>query len=163
MRKPRESLELEASATRRGRSFPAAPGAQRSAVTRNRKNVILVAPQGGVSMALTIASREVDGVTVLDLSGRITLGEGSVQLRDAIRGLISKGQKKILLNMAEVNYIDSSGLGELVSAFTSAKNQQAEVKLLKLTKKVHDLLQLTKLYTVFDIKDDEAGAIASFN
>ena len=113
-------------------------------------------------MALTIASREVDGVVILDLSGRITLGEGSVQLRDAVRGLISKGQKSILLNMAEVNYIDSSGLGELVSAFTSAKNQQAEVKLLKLTKKVHDLLQLTKLYTVFDIKDDEAGAIASF-
>jgi anti-sigma B factor antagonist len=113
-------------------------------------------------MALTIASREVNGVTVLDLSGRITLGEGSVQLRDAIRGLISKGQKNILLNMADVNYIDSSGLGELVSAFTTAKNQQAEVKLLKLTKKVHDLLQLTKLYTVFDIKDDEAGAIASF-
>ena len=113
-------------------------------------------------MALTIASREVDGVTVLDLSGRITLGEGSVQLRDAIRGLISKGQKNILLNLAEVNYIDSSGLGELVSAFTTAKNQQADVKLLNLTKKVHDLLQLTKLYTVFDIKDDEAGAIASF-
>jgi anti-sigma B factor antagonist len=114
-------------------------------------------------MALTIASREVNGVTVLDLSGRITLGEGSVQLRDAIRGLISKGQKNILLNMADVNYIDSSGLGELVSAFTTAKNQQAEVKLLKLTKKVHDLLQLTKLYTVFDIKDDEAEAIASFS
>jgi anti-sigma B factor antagonist len=114
-------------------------------------------------MALTIASREVDGVTVLDLSGRITLGEGSVQLRDAIRGLISKGQKNILLNLADVNYIDSSGLGELVSAFTTAKNQQAEVKLLKLTKKVHDLLQLTKLYTVFDIKDDEAEAIASFS
>jgi anti-sigma B factor antagonist len=113
-------------------------------------------------MALTIASREVDGVTVLDLSGRITLGEGSVQLRDAIRGLISKGQKHILLNLAEVNYIDSSGLGELVSAFTTAKNQQADVKLLSLTKKVHDLLQLTKLYTVFDIKDDEASAIASF-
>jgi anti-sigma B factor antagonist len=114
-------------------------------------------------MALTIASREVNGVTVLDLSGRITLGEGSVQLRDAIRGLISKGQKSILLNLAEVNYIDSSGLGELVSAFTTAKNQQAEVKLLKLTKKVHDLLQLTKLYTVFDIQDDEAGAIDSFS
>ena len=113
-------------------------------------------------MALTIASRELDGVTVLDLSGRITLGEGSVQLRDAIRSLISKGSKNILLNMAEVNYIDSSGLGELVSAFTTAKNQQAEVKLLKLTKKVHDLLQLTKLYTVFDINDDEASAIASF-
>ena len=113
-------------------------------------------------MALTIASREVDGVTVLDLSGRITLGEGSVQLRDAVRDLIGKGSKNILLNLGDVNYIDSSGLGELVSAFTTAKNQQAEVKLLNLTKKVHDLLQLTKLYTVFDIKDDEASAIASF-
>ncbi len=113
-------------------------------------------------MALTIASREVDGVIVLDLSGRITLGEGSVQLRDDIRDLIGQGKKNILLNMGEVNYIDSSGLGELVSAYTTAKNQQAEVKLLKLTRKVHDLLQLTKLYTVFDIKDDEASAIASF-
>ena len=113
-------------------------------------------------MALTITSREVDGVTVLDLSGRITLGEGSVQLRDAIRDLISKGSKSNLLNLGDVNYIDSSGLGELVSAFTTAKNQSADVKLLNLTKKVHDLLQLTKLYTVFDIKDDEASAIASF-
>jgi len=113
-------------------------------------------------VALTIASREVDGVVVLDLNGRITLGEGSVQLRDAIRGLIGKGKKSVLLNMGEVNYIDSSGLGELVSAYTTAKNQQAEVKLLKLTRKVHDLLQLTKLYTAFDIKDDEASAIASF-
>jgi anti-sigma B factor antagonist len=104
----------------------------------------------------------VDGVVVLDLNGRITLDEGSVQLRDAIRGLIGKGKKNVLLNMGEVNYIDSSGLGELVSAYTTAKNQQAEVKLLKLTRKVHDLLQLTKLYTVFDIKDDEASAIASF-
>ncbi|MGD0891919.1 MAG: STAS domain-containing protein [Terracidiphilus sp.] len=113
-------------------------------------------------MALTIASREVDGVTVLDLNGRITLGEGSVQLRDAIRDLISKGTKNILLNLGDVNYIDSSGLGEMVSAYTSARNQGAEVKLLNLTKKVHDLLQLTKLYTVFDVKDDEASAIASF-
>jgi anti-sigma B factor antagonist len=113
-------------------------------------------------MALTIASRTVDGVVILDLSGRITLGEGSVQLREAVRGLISKGDKNILLNLGEVNYIDSSGLGELVSAFTTAKNQQADIKLLNLTKKVHDLLQLTKLYTVFDIKDDEASAIASF-
>ena len=113
-------------------------------------------------MALSITSREVNGVTILDLSGRITLGEGSVQLRDAIRGLIGKGTKHILLNLGEVNYIDSSGLGELVSAFTTARNQQAEVKLLNLTKKVHDLLQLTKLYTVFDIYDDEASAIASF-
>jgi anti-sigma B factor antagonist len=113
-------------------------------------------------VALTIASREVDGVTVLDLSGRITLGEGSVQLREAIRDLISKGQKKVLLNMGDINYIDSSGLGELVSAFTTSKNQAAALKLLSLTKKVKDVLQLTKLYTVFDIYDDEASAIASF-
>ncbi|MGD0520682.1 MAG: STAS domain-containing protein, partial [Terracidiphilus sp.] len=110
-------------------------------------------------MALTIASREVDGVTVLDLNGRITLGEGSVQIRDAIRDLIGKGQKRILLDLGEVNYIDSSGLGELVSAYTTVKNQGAALKLLKLTRKVHDLLQLTKLYTVFDIYDDEASAI----
>ena len=113
-------------------------------------------------MALTIASREVDGVTVLDLSGRITLGEGSVQLREAVRDLISKGARNILLNLSDVNYIDSSGLGELVSAFTTAKNQGASVKLLGLTKKVKDVLQLTKLYTVFDIYDDEASGIASY-
>jgi anti-sigma B factor antagonist len=113
-------------------------------------------------VALSIASREVDGVTVLDLSGRITLGEGSVQLRDAIRDLIGKGQKSILLNLSEVNYIDSSGLGELVSAYTTARNQGAALKLLGLSKKVNDLLQLTKLYTVFDIYDDEASGIASY-
>lgn len=113
-------------------------------------------------MALSISTRELDGVTILDLSGRITLGEGSVQLRDAIRDLISKGSKNILLNLGDVNYIDSSGLGELVSAFTTAKNQNADVKLLNLTKKVKDVLQVTKLYTVFDIYDDEASAIGSF-
>jgi anti-sigma B factor antagonist len=113
-------------------------------------------------VALTIASRGVDGVTVLDLSGRITLGEGSVQLREAVRDLISKGSKNILLNMGDVNYIDSSGLGELVSAYTTAKNQGAQVKLLSLTKKVKDVLQLTKLYTVFDIYDDEASAVGSY-
>ena len=113
-------------------------------------------------MALAIASREVDGVTVLELNGRITLGEGSVQLRDAIRDLIGKSQRNILLDLGDVSYIDSSGLGELVSAYTTARNQGAKVKLLKLTKKVHDVLQLTKLYTVFDIYDDEASGIASF-
>jgi anti-sigma B factor antagonist len=96
------------------------------------------------------------------LGGRITLGEGSVQLRDAIRDLISKGEKHVLLNLGDVNYIDSSGLGELVSAFTTAKNQNADVKLLNLTKKVKDVLQVTKLYTVFDIYDDEAHAISAF-
>jgi anti-sigma B factor antagonist len=113
-------------------------------------------------VSVKISTRQVDGVTVLDMSGRITLGEGSVQLRDAVRDLLSKGQKHILLNLGDVTYIDSSGIGELVSAFTTAKNQGGELKLLNLTRKVHDLLQITKLYTVFDVKDDEASAIASY-
>jgi anti-sigma B factor antagonist len=108
------------------------------------------------------SSRQVNGVTIVDLSGRITLGEGSVILRDTVRELLGKGQKKILLNLGNVTYIDSSGIGELVSAYTSVRNQQGDLKLLNLTKKVHDLLQITKLYTVFDVKDDEAAAVASF-
>jgi anti-sigma B factor antagonist len=108
------------------------------------------------------SNRQVDGVTVVDMSGRITLGEGSVVLRDSIRDLVGKGQKKILLNLGDVTYIDSSGIGELVSAFTAVRREGGELKLLNLTKKVHDLLQITKLYTVFDIKDDEAAAIQSF-
>ena len=114
-------------------------------------------------MSMKSSTRQVDGVTILDLSGRITLGEGSVQLRDSVRDLLAKGNKNILLNLANINYIDSSGIGELVSAFTTVKNQGGELKLLNLTKKVHDLLQITKLYTVFDIKDDEASAIAAFS
>lgn len=114
-------------------------------------------------MSMKVSTRQVDGITILDLSGRITLGEGSVQLRDAVRDLLSKGSKKILLNLGDVNYIDSSGIGELVSAYTTVRNQGGDLKLLNLTKKVHDLLQITKLYTVFDIKDDEAGAVASFD
>jgi len=114
-------------------------------------------------VSMKVTTRQVDGVTILDLSGRITLGEGSVQLRDAIRDLLAKGSKLILLNLADVNYIDSSGIGELVSAYTTVRNQGGELKLLNLTKKVHDLLQITKLYTVFDVKDDEASAISSFS
>lgn len=114
-------------------------------------------------MSMKVNTRQVDGVTVMDLSGRITLGEGSVVLRDAVRDLLSKGSKKILANLAEVNYIDSSGIGELVSAFTTVRNQGGELKLLNLTQKVHDLLQITKLYTVFDVRDNEATAIKSFN
>jgi anti-sigma B factor antagonist len=106
--------------------------------------------------------RQMQGVTILDLSGRITLGEGSVVLRDQIRELLAKDQKNILLNLADVTYIDSSGIGELVSAYTAVRNKGGELKLLNLTKKVHDLLQITKLYTVFDIKDDEAAAVAAF-
>jgi len=108
------------------------------------------------------STRQVDGVTIVDLSGRITLGEGSTMLRDIVRDLIAKGNKKILLNLGDVTYIDSSGIGELVSAFTTVRNGGGELKLLNLTKKVHDLLQITKLYTVFDIKDDETQAVQSF-
>ena len=114
-------------------------------------------------MAMKFKTRQVDGVTILDLSGRITLGEGSVTLRDAVQDVLAKGDKKILLNLGNVDYIDSSGIGELVSAFTSVKNAGGELKLLQLTKKVKDLLQITKLYTVFDVSDDEAAAIASFS
>jgi anti-sigma B factor antagonist len=106
--------------------------------------------------------RQLNGVTIVDLSGRITLGEGSVLLRDMVRDLVTKGQRKILLNLGDVTYIDSSGIGELVSAFTTVRNQGGELKLLNLTKKVHDLLQITKLYTIFDVKDDEAAAVAAF-
>lgn len=113
-------------------------------------------------MTMKSTTRQVDGVTIVDLSGRITLGEGSTMLRDIVREMIAKGNKKILLNLGDVTYIDSSGIGELVSAFTTVRNGGGELKLLNLTKKVHDLLQITKLYTVFDIKDDEANAIQSF-
>jgi anti-sigma B factor antagonist len=113
-------------------------------------------------VSMKLKTRQVDGVTILDCSGRITLGEGSVQLRDAVRDLLSKGSKQILLNLGDVTYIDSSGIGELVSAFTTVRNQGGDLKLLNLTKKVHDLLQITKLYTVFDVKEDEASAVASF-
>ena len=113
-------------------------------------------------MSMKTSNRQMDGVTIVDMSGRITLGEGSVILRDTIRDLVGKGQKKILLNLGDVTYIDSSGIGELVSAFTAVRREGGELKLLNLTKKVHDLLQITKLYTVFDIKDDEAAAIKSF-
>jgi len=114
-----------------------------------------------VSMKATI--RTVDSVSIVDVSGRITLGEGCTQLRELIRDLLSKGQKNILLNLADVTYIDSSGIGELVSGYTGVARQGGALKLLNLTKKVHDLLQITKLYTVFDVHDDEAKAVASFS
>ncbi|MDR3677347.1 MAG: STAS domain-containing protein [Acidobacteriota bacterium] len=114
-----------------------------------------------MSMKATI--RQVDSVTVVDVSGRITLGEGCTQLRELIRDQLSKGNKNILLNLADVTYIDSSGIGELVSAYTGVSKQGGGLKLLNLTKKVHDLLQITKLYTVFDVHDDEVKAISSFS
>ena len=113
-------------------------------------------------MSIDFSIRQSDDITIVDLKGRITLGEGSATVRDTVHDLLSKGQKRILLNLRDVNYIDSSGIGELVSAFTAAKKQGGELKLLNLTKKIHDLLQITKLYTVFDVKDDEALAVESF-
>ena len=113
-------------------------------------------------MSMTLKTREVGGATIVDLSGKITLGEGGVTLRDEVRKLLAEGKKKIVLNLAEVNYIDSSGLGELVSSYTAVKNAGGELKLLNLTSKVRDLLVITKLVTVFDVKDDEASAVSSF-
>jgi anti-sigma B factor antagonist len=115
-------------------------------------------------MALKISHRSVaDGaVTILDLSGKITIGEGSVQLREAVKTLLESGNKKILLNLGDVSYVDSSGIGELVSSFTTVKNQQGQLKLLNLTKKIQDLLMITKLLTVFDTYDNEDTAVASF-
>lgn len=113
-------------------------------------------------MSIKLNTRQVGDVTVVDVAGRITLGEGSSTLRDTLRDLVSKGQKKVLLNLGEVSYIDSSGIGELVSGFTTVTNQGGQLKLLNLTKRVKDLLQITKLYTVFDVHDDEAAAIRSF-
>ena len=113
-------------------------------------------------MTIKATTRESSNVAIVDISGRITLGEGSALLRDTVRDLLAKGQKKILLNLGDVSYIDSSGIGELVSGFTTVKNQGGELKLLNLTKKVHDLLQITKLYTVFDVHSDESAALESF-
>lgn len=114
-------------------------------------------------MAVLYATcREVGPVTIVDLSGRISLGEGSALLRRTVRDLLDHGQTRILLNLGDVNYIDSSGIGELVSGFTAVRNRSGELKLLNLTKKVHDLLQLTKLFTVFDVYTDESSAVRSY-
>jgi anti-sigma B factor antagonist len=114
-------------------------------------------------MNITTNTRQVGSVTIVDMKGRIVLGEESAALRDLVRDLLSKGHKKILLNLGDVDYIDSSGLGSLVSAFTSVRKQEGELKLLNLTNKVEGVMQITKLYTVFDIMDDEAVALTSFS
>lgn len=114
-------------------------------------------------MSVKLTTRQVGDVTVVDAVGRITLGEGASTFRDTIRDLASSGHKKLLLNLAEISYIDSSGIGELVSGFTTVTNQGGAVKLLNLTKRVKDLLQITKLYTVFEVFDDEAAAVRSFS
>ena len=114
-------------------------------------------------MALKIDTREVAHVVILDITGRIVLGDEIGTLRDAVRALVAEGKKKIILNLVGVDYIDSSGVGELVGSFTTVRNAGGELKLLNLTQKVHDVLHVTKLYTVFDIKDDEFTAVRSFD
>ncbi len=113
-------------------------------------------------MSIQVTTRQVGDVSVIDVTGRITLGEGASTLRESIRDLVAKGNKKILLNLSDVSYIDSSGIGELVSGFTTVTNQGGVLRLLGLTKRVKDLLQITKLYTVFEVYDDETSAIRSF-
>lgn len=114
-------------------------------------------------MSVKLTTRQVGDVTVVDAVGRITLGDGASAFRDEIRSLVGSGNKKLLLNLAEVSYIDSSGIGEMVSGFTTVSNQGGTVKLLSLNKRVKDLLQITKLYTVFEVFDDEAHAVRSFS
>lgn len=111
---------------------------------------------------ITINERQAGDVTILDLGGKITIGEGSVALRTAIRRLLGEGKTKLLLNLADVGYIDSSGIGELVSSFTAVKKEGGSLKMLNLTQKIQDLLAITKLLTVFDTFDDEASALSSF-
>ena len=113
-------------------------------------------------MSVKLTTRQVGDVTVIDAAGRITLGEGAIAFRETIRDLASKGNQKVLLNLYEVSYIDSSGIGELVSGFTTVRNQGGHLKLVGLTKRIQDLLQITKLYTVFDVYENEASAIQSF-
>jgi anti-sigma B factor antagonist len=118
--------------------------------------------EGLSPVKMQTATRQVGGVTVLDISGRITLGEGNVILREIVRDLAEKGAKAIVLNLGEVQYIDSSGIGELVKAHTTIRNQGGQLKLTNLNKRVQDLLQLTRLSAVFDIQKDETSAIESF-
>ncbi len=113
-------------------------------------------------MSAKVTIRHVEGITVLDVSGRITLGEGGVTLRDAIQEAIKADTKKLILNMGGVSYMDSSGVGELTGAYTSAKNKGCALKLVHLTKKIDDLMQITKLATIFDIYSDEKEALNSF-
>jgi anti-sigma B factor antagonist len=113
-------------------------------------------------VALQGTCREVGDVAVVDFSGKITLGEGSATLRTIVRELVGKGFRKILLNLGDVDYIDSSGIGELVGAYTTVRGASGELKLVQLTKRVHDLIQITRLFTVFDVRSDEGDAIRSF-
>jgi anti-sigma B factor antagonist len=111
---------------------------------------------------LNIRERQAGDVTILDMDGKITIGEGSVALRSAVRRLIEEGKKNILLNLSNVSYVDSSGIGELVSSYTTVNREGGQLKLLGLTAKIKDLLSITKLLTVFDTYEDESSGLNSF-
>ena len=113
-------------------------------------------------MALTAKTRNVGNITIVDLDGRITLGESTGVLRDTLRSLVNQGNKNIVLNLERVSYVDSSGLGELVGAYTTIANQGGALKLLNLQSKTNDLMQITKLHTIFPIYNDEKQAVESF-
>ena len=113
-------------------------------------------------MHVKMTNSEIDGVSVVEMAGRIELGEESNSLREKLKSLMAAGKKKIVLNMANITYIDSAGLGTLVAAHLSAKNQGASVRLCQLGKKFHEVMQITKLLTVFDVYDTEAAAVSSF-
>lgn len=114
------------------------------------------------TMLLEIRERRVGDVVILDLVGKITIGEGSVLLRDSVSRLLDQGSNRIILNLGGVSYVDSSGIGELVSRYTTTKNTGGRLKLLNLPKKIKDLLMITKLLTVFEIYEDEQTALESF-
>ena len=113
-------------------------------------------------MEITIARRSIDDIKVLDCSGKIVLGQGTMTIRNMVRDILEAGGRKIILNLADVSYVDSSGIGELVSTFTTVTNAGGQLKLLHLTKKIEQLLAITKLLTVFQVFEDEQAAIASF-
>ena len=115
-----------------------------------------------VFMPLLGTYRELNDVGVVDFDGKLTLGEGTAMLRRMVREMISGGKRKILLNLAGVSYIDSAGIGELVSSYMTVRANGGEMKLVQLTKNVHDIIQITRLFTIFDIQSDEATAIGSF-
>jgi anti-sigma B factor antagonist len=119
--------------------------------------------EGETNMRLKIANREVNGVSVVALDGRIVLGQESNALRERLKSLIAKGEKKIVLNMDNIKYIDSAGLGTLIAAHYSAKTQGVSLRLSHLGGKFQDVLQVTKLLTVFDVCDTETAAVASFS
>jgi anti-sigma B factor antagonist len=131
--------------------------------TNSRRSVHTFAKPEGGPVNLKTSTRVVNDIVIVDIIGQLRLGEGTNVVRDLVRDLMGKNYKNILLNLADVRHIDSAGVGELMSCYTSVRNQGGQLKLMNLSKNVHNLLQITKLYTVFDVEEDEATAIQSFH